>query len=33
MIQEGLDQQEIAQRCGLALGEIDLIAYMQKQRS
>jgi hypothetical protein len=33
MIQEGLDQEEIAQRCGLALGEIDLIAYMQKQRS
>ena len=33
MMQEGVDQREIAQRCGLALGEIDLIAYMQKQRS
>ena len=32
MIQKGVDQREIAQRCGLARGEIDLIEYMQKQR-
>lgn len=31
MIQEGVAPREIAQRCGLATGEIDLIEYMQKQ--
>ena len=32
MIQKGLDQPDIARRCGLALGEIDLMTYMQQKQ-
>lgn len=33
MIRNGASPQEIARRCGLSRGEIDLIAYMQKKLS
>ncbi len=32
MIQKGLDQPDIARRCGLTLGEIDLMTYMQQKQ-